>query len=311
MTTVRDHGGGIDAAIAKYGGTRQTWLDLSTGINPVPYPRPTLPADAWTALPDHGAFDLLYARARSFWKVPQGAALLAASGASAIIAAMPRALPKGTAHIPGPTYNEHGAAFVGAGWGLDMAPTHTMVAVHPNNPDGHMWQADDMKARYTIIDESFCDVAPEQSLIGLAARKNTVVLKSFGKFWGMAGLRLGFAIGDPKLIARLTDLLGPWQVSGPALAIGAEALADPHWADDTRARLNQDTTRLDALMGQAKAKLVGGTTLFRLYEVEDAAALQTQLARGHVWSRTFPYNARWLRLGLPAPSRWTQLESAL
>ena len=310
MTEKRDHGGGLDAAIAKHGGTRAEWLDLSTGINPVPYPMPTFPKDAWTALPDEAAFERLYALARRLWNVPAEAAIIGATGASAIIAALPRVIPKGEACIPGPTYNEHGAAFAASGWRLGQDPIHALVAVHPNNPDGHIWKVSDFEAAYTVIDESFCDIAPDQSLIHLASRPGTVVLKSFGKFWGLAGLRLGFAIGDPAIITKLTDLLGPWQISGPALAIGAEALADPAWADETRQRLDRDTARLDALLTKNGAELVGGTTLFRLYKVEDAKAAQDRLAKHYVWSRVFPYAPDWLRLGLPAPERWAQLEAA-
>ena len=310
MSGKRDHGGGLDAAIAAYGGVRSDWLDLSTGINPVPYPMPALPADAWTALPDEKAFARLYALARNFWQVPDSAAIIGATGASAIIAAIPHVIPMGEVAIPGPTYNEHGAAFTAAGWRLGQDPSHTLVAVHPNNPDGHIWKVGDFEAAYTIIDESFCDVAPDQSLIHLAARPGTIVLKSFGKFWGLAGLRLGFAIGDPALIAKLTDLLGPWQISGPALSIGAEAFSDPAWAEETRARLATDAQRLDTLITKNGAKLVGGTTLFRLYSVQDALTAQGQLAKHHVWSRIFPYAPDWIRLGLPAPDRWAQLETA-
>ena len=271
---------------------------------------PTLPKDAWTALPDEAAFERLYALARRLWNVPEEAAIIGATGASAIIAALPRVIPKGEVCIPGPTYNEHGAAFAASGWRLGQDPSHALVAVHPNNPDGHIWKVSDLKAAYTVVDESFCDIAPDQSLIHLASRPGTVVLKSFGKFWGLAGLRLGFAIGDPAIITKLTDLLGPWQISGPALAIGAEALADPAWADETRQRLDRDTARLDALLTKNGAELVGGTTLFRLYKVENAKAAQDQLAKHHVWSRVFPYAPDWLRLGLPAPERWAQLEAA-
>lgn len=311
MSMERDHGGGLDAAIATYGGTRDGWLDLSTGINPVGYPMPALPADAWTALPDKAAFTRLYTLARQFWQVPEGTGMIGATGASAIIAALPHVMPKGEVCIPGPTYNEHGAAFRAAGWGLGQDPGDVMVAVHPNNPDGQLWSADELNTKFTIIDESFCDVSPEASLIHLANRPGTIVLKSFGKFWGLAGLRLGFAIGDPALIAKLTDLLGPWQISGPALNIGAEALADPQWADETRSRLTQDAARLDKLLTSKGAELIGGTTLFRLYKVRHANAAQHQLAGHHVWSRTFPYASDWLRLGLPAPDRWAQLEGAL
>ncbi len=311
MSGKRDHGGGLDAAIQRYGGTRADWLDLSTGINPMPYPMPRLPADAWTALPDQGAFDRLYSLARNFWKIPDEAGIIAATGASAIIAALPQTHKPGTVCIPGPTYNEHGAAFGAAGWTITEDPSDAIVAVHPNNPDGYLWAADQLDSPFTIIDESFGDVASEQSFIHLANRPGTVILKSFGKFWGLAGLRLGFAIGDQAIISKLTDLLGPWQVSGPALSIGAEALSDPEWADETRARLTTDAARLDTLLTSKGAELVGGTTLFRLYKVQDAAAAQHQLAQNKVWSRTFPYAPDWLRLGLPAHGRWAQLEAAL
>ena len=311
MTNLRDHGGGIDAAIARHGGARGDWLDLSTGINPLPYPLDAVQPDCWTALPDRGAFARLYDAARSFWQVPEGAEIIAATGASAIIAALPRVLPQGAVSIPGPTYNEHAAAFQAAGWALGQDPSHVQVAVHPNNPDGRLWQRGELTARYRIIDESFCDVMPERSLIAEAARPGTVVLKSFGKFWGLAGLRLGFAIGDPDIIARLRDLLGPWQVSGPALAIGAQALADQAWAEDTRARLGEDAAKLDQLLTANGAEVLGGTSLFRLYRVDDAQSWHDRLARHHILSRVFPYADDWLRLGLPAPDRWSQLEAAL
>jgi cobalamin biosynthetic protein CobC len=306
----RDHGGGLDAAIAQYGGQRRDWLDLSTGINPVPYPMPQLSHDAWTALPDSAAFSLIAARARTFWSVPKAAACLATPGASAVIAQIPRIIAPGSVNIPGPTYNEHGAAFREAGWTLDPQTTNAMVAVHPNNPDGRIWTIPEVTGTLRVIDESFADVMPAQSLIGEATKPGTVVLKSFGKFWGLAGLRLGFAIGDPEIIQRLGEALGPWQVSGPALQIGAEALSDFQWADEARARLSDDAKRLDSLLQEKGAFTLGGTDLFRLYEVDDAKAAQAQLAQSQIWSRTFPYDNKWLRLGMPAPDRWDQLEAA-
>lgn len=311
MTAPRDHGGNLDAAIARFGGTRAGWIDLSTGINPVPYPLPRLPAEAWTALPDRAAFDRLEGVARRFWSVPDGAAVLAVPGASAAIAQIPHLVSRGTVSIPTPTYNEHAAAFLAAGWTLsDAAPT-AQVVVHPNNPDGRLWALPDLSAPLRVIDESFCDVTPDRTLIAEAGKLNTIVLKSIGKFWGLAGLRLGFAIGDPALIGRLKQALGPWQVSGPALRIGAEALTDFAWADETRTRLQEDAARLDALMIGREARLVGGTDLFRLYDVADAEAAQNHLARHHIWSRIFPYAPTWLRLGLPGPDGWDRLASAL
>lgn len=314
MTAPRDHGGGLDAAVARHGGTRAAWVDLSTGINPVPYPLPDLPRDAWTALPDRGAQDALIAAARTFWKVPEGAAVLAAPGASALIARLPGLMPAGRVHVPGPTYNEHAAGFAAHGWQVvedGRATAQARVIVHPNNPTG-LWHGEEsLDARLMVVDESFADIRPDRSLIGHAARPGVIVLKSFGKFWGLAGLRLGFAIGDPELIARLEAFLGPWPVSGPALRIGRAALCDTDWAQETRVRLNEDAAHLDALMIRAGAGLVGGCSLFRLYDVGDAAAWQERLARHHVWSRVFPYSDSWLRLGLPGPGQWPQVEAAL
>jgi cobalamin biosynthetic protein CobC len=312
----RDHGGGLDAAAARFGGARAEWLDLSTGINPVPWPLPPLQPALWQALPDSAAAARLVAAARACWQVPAGAGVLAAPGASALIAQMPRLAGRpGRVAIPGPTYNEHAAAFRAAGWQVDdtAAAAAAMVVVHPNNPDGRLWQAADLpEAGLLVIDESFCDVTPAASLIRLAARPGVVVLRSFGKFWGLAGLRLGFAIGRPATLAPLAEALGPWPVSGPALEIGARALADAPWAAAARARLARDAARLDRLLGAAGAGVLGGTDLFRLYDTPDATAMQERLARGRVWSRRFPYSDRWLRLGLPGDARgWAQLEAAL
>jgi len=307
----RDHGGGRDAAIARFGGTRTGWLDLSTGINPVPYPLPDLQSGTWTDLPDSGAMDRLLQAARDFWQVPDKAEILACHGASAAIARLPSLVPAGRVRIDTPTYNEHAAAFAHQGWTVTPKDAACMVVVHPNNPDGRLWQTQELTAPLTIIDESFCDTVPQHSLMNRTKRHGTLILKSFGKFWGLAGVRLGFVIGDSDLIAGLRETLGPWSVSGPALEIGAAALQDQNWATATRARLKSDAARLDRVMLAKGAQVVGGTTLFRLYQVEDAVAWQTRLAKRHVWSRVFPYSKSLLRLGLPAPDRWEQLESAL
>ena len=317
MAQAADHGGGIDAAAARFGGTRADWIDLSTGINPAPWPMPPLPADAWTALPDQAALEALLTAARNFWNVPDSAEIIAAPGASAIIARMPALCPAPAAII-GPTYNEHARAFRAAGQPVlssAEAEAPVRVIVHPNNPDGRLWPETTRGTRLTVIDESFCDTLPEASQIARAAEPGTVILKSFGKFWGLAGLRLGFAIGQHATLTgptgHLSDLLGPWSVSGPALTIGAMALRDRDWVDTTRQSLAQKTARLDALILAKAAHLLGGTTLFRLYQVTDAKRWQAHLAQHRIWSRTFPWSDTWLRLGLPPDHGWDRLTTAL
>ncbi len=307
MSDARDHGGGLDAAVAEFGGERGDWLDLSTGINPVPYPVGDVGLEAWTALPDRAAQSRLLDAARAFWSVPEGVEIVAAPGASALIAQMPFVFAGTRVEIPAPTYNEHAAAFRACGWEVVTGDADLRVVVHPNNPDGRLWDAPALPA---VIDESFCDVTPAASHVGLASDE-VVVLKSFGKFWGLAGMRLGFAICAPDMAAKLRDGLGPWAVSGPALEIGARALEDISWARSTRVRLAEDAARLNALMAASRAEVVGGTNLFGLYDVGDAAAFQDRLARAHIWTRIFPYSDRWVRLGLPTPEMWPRLEAAL
>ena len=309
---IRDHGGGVDAAARRYGGARADWLDLSTGISPDSYPFDDIPKAMWQALPDTGAAANLLAAARSFWRVPDDHAILAAPGASSLIAQIPRLAPAGHVAIPGPTYNEHAAAFSAQGWQINaVTDPDARVLVHPNNPDGRLWRPDDLDAALTVVDESFADCLPDQSLVGARPPQGTIVLKSFGKFWGLAGVRLGFAIGDPALLDALAEMLGPWPVSGPALAIGTAALNDHAWAETHRKRLTAGVERLDDLMTRRGATVIGGTLLFRLYEVDDAKAWQDRLAQARIWSRAFPYNARWLRLGLPPQNGWGRLEAAL
>ena len=308
LPVTRDHGGNLDWALSQYGGSKRDWIDLSTGISPWSYPIDGVPSEAWQSLPDEQNNIDLETAARMFWSVPEDASVLAAPGASALIANLPKVAQAGRVRIDQPTYNEHQAAFERLGWQIDPSAKDAMVAVHPNNPDGKLWINSELKGHFRIIDESFCDTLPEASLIGEVTRGDTIVLKSFGKFWGLGGLRLGFAIGAEPLIQPLRETLGPWPVSGPALHIGLNALKDQTWTEMHRERLVHASERLDQLMQEKGARLVGGTSLFRLYDVPDATVWQARLAKYHIWSRIFPYSKTWLRLGLPPDHGWTQLE---
>ena len=321
---MHDHGGNLDAAVTRFGGAPADWVDLSTGINPRPYPIPDIPARAWAALPteaDTGA--LCEAAARAY-----GAACAVApvAGAQAAIQMTPALAPPGEARVVGPTYNEHAASLRAAGWVVrevaradDLAGADLAVVVNPNNPDGRRHPPDALMALadrvgLLVVDESFADAAPELSVIPHLTDENgrIVALRSFGKFYGLAGLRLGFALSGEAHMSRLRDMAGPWPVSGPAITIGCAALSDLEWQERTRARLETDAARLDRLADAPGWERVGGTTLFRLYETADAEAAQERLARAQVWSRTFPYARGWLRLGLPgSEDEWTRLEAAL
>lgn len=313
---MRDHGGNLDAARTRYGAG--DWIDLSTGINRVPWPIPALPARAWTDLPTRADMDRLAGAARAAWGVT--GAVVPLAGASQAIQLLPRLAPPGLARVLSPTYNEHAAALALAGWRVEevaepqaLAGADMAVVVNPNNPDGRALPPAallDLLPRVgaLAVDESFADPAPELSLAGETGRGNLWVLRSFGKFYGLAGLRLGFALGPAEGAERLAALAGPWPVCGAAVEIGARALADSGWQAATAARLAADARRLDRL---SPWPLVGGTALFRLYDTPDAAAAQDHLARRRIWSRIFPRSPRLIRLGLPAPQEWDRVEAAL
>ena len=317
----RDHGGDLGAAIRRHGGAEADWIDLSTGINRSPWPAPPLAPGLLHRLPRAEDFAAAEAAALGAYGAAPGAACLALAGAQAAIQLLPRLVPPGRAAILAPTYNEHAAAFRAAGWQVEetsdpaaLAGAAAAVVVNPNNPDGRRHAPAALAALaetvgLLVVDESFADPTPELSLCPHLGRPGLLVLRSLGKFYGLAGLRLGFALGAPADIARLAELAGPWAVSGPALALGAAALADAAWAEATRARLATEAHRLDALVPWP---LVGGTALFRTYDTPDAPAAQARLARARIWTRAFPWSPRWLRLGLPGtePER-TRLAAAL
>ncbi|MCA0943093.1 threonine-phosphate decarboxylase CobD [Salipiger pacificus] len=319
--TPRDHGGNLDAAMTRFGGERAGWLDLSTGINPEPYPLPAIPAEAWSVLPRHSDMDRLIDAARTAYGTP--ARIVPFNGAQGAIQMVPALRAPGRAAVLAPTYNEHAAALRTGGWqvteagslraleGADLA-----VVVNPNNPDGRRSEPGALcalaaRVGLLVVDESFADPEPDLSLAPRldGSLPNVVVLRSFGKFYGLAGLRLGFALAQDPLGDRLAELAGPWPVSGPAIEIASAALADRQWQAETVRRLDRDAARLDALAQGASWALVGGTSLFRTYALPDAQTAQERLAARHVWSRTFPYSDRWIRLGLPPSDRWEQLET--
>tara|TARA_B110000003_G_scaffold253373_1_gene268608 strand:- start:9187 stop:10137 length:951 start_codon:yes stop_codon:yes gene_type:complete len=314
MLEARDHGGGLDVAISNYGGTREQWLDLSTGINSSSYTIPKIPKHFWNSLPDSKAQKELLIQAGEFWNMPNNSNIMAASGVSQLIAVLPNLLPANRVRIISPTYNEHAAAFRSNGWKVGDTG-NVQVIVNPNNPDGlyHSISEEDTKNfDLNIIDESFCDISPEKSLIHLAKKDNVIILKGLGKFWGLAGLRLGFAVAAPKLIQDIINHVGPWAVSGPAQFIGKAALSDIDWIKNTRIRLEKDSINLDKLMSNHDMKPLGGTDLFRLYQVKNAHQIQTKLAKSFIWTRVFPYSENWIRLGIPGNKLdWLRLAKAL
>lgn len=311
------HGGDLTTAMAVHGGTREVWLDLSTGINPFAWPVPgSLLPEAWTSLPTQRALDRLLAAARHAYAVPEGVAIVAAPGTQSLIQWLPQLAPDGPVAIVQPTYAEHALAWRRAGHEVIAASAamplpdavRHLVVVNPNNPDGHLFGQDRLadlavsvagRGGWLVIDESFIDVVPEASAVALCLGLPVLILRSFGKFYGLAGLRLGFLLAGPDIAGQVAEALGPWSVAGPALAIGAAALGDDAYARTMRARLAREAAELDSLLGEAGLDVVGGTTLYRLVRHRDARTLHEVLARRHIWVRRFDWDDGLLRFGLP------------
>ena len=237
-------------------------------------------------------------------------------------------VPPGRAVVLGPTYAEHARAAALQGHAVSevtdvaqLAGADLAIVVNPNNPDGRMVAKEALLAGAAalrsrggllVVDEAFMDAGLiEASLAGETGRGNIVVLRSFGNFFGLAGLRLGFALAAPALAARLRAGLGPWAVGGPALAVGTTALADAAWIAATRASLATAARRLDRLLTQAQLDVIGGTSLFRLVRTPAAPKLFDRLGRAGILVRRFANEPTWLRFGLPGDEpQWQRLRAA-
>jgi len=302
------HGGDLGEVLRHFPSAPKPWLDLSTGINPVPYPVGALADEAWTCLPSREGEQALLAVAAKRYGVRDAATIIAAPGTQALIQLLPRLIPKSRVAVLGPTYQEHEVCWARHGHEVAVvddiaqaAGAEVIVVVNPNNPTGRLLSAKELGApsRLLVIDEAFADFLPAAASLAGALPSRTVVLRSFGKAYGLAGLRLGFAIAEPSLIARLREELGPWAVAGPALAIGRKALADEAWLASESARLERDGKRLDGLLRAAGFTPVGATRLFRLARHDNVLGMVERLGRHGIHVRAFSQHPQWLRFGLP------------
>lgn len=324
-----EHGGRLAAARGRFPQAPEPFYDLSTGINPQPYPLPPLPAEAFTRLPEPEALAALQASAAAAYGVADPALVVAGPGTQALINLLPLLLRTGRVAVLGPTYAEHAVAWRLAGHAVievsepeALTAAQVAVVVNPNNPDGRLLPARDLRLLaerlaahdgLLVVDEAFADLLPPAASVAAALPcPGLLVLRSFGKTYGLAGLRLGFALAAAPLAARLRRALGPWAVSGPAIAAGCAALADSAWRDATARRLAAESARLDALLTAAGMALRGGTPLYRLAESHSALELYERLGRAGILVRRFPERPTLLRFGLPgSTAAWQRLEGVL
>ncbi|NMF99988.1 threonine-phosphate decarboxylase CobD [Aromatoleum toluolicum] len=318
-----EHGGRLRRAAQQYGIPLSDWLDLSTGINPHAWPVPPVPASAWHRLPEDG--DGLEAAAADYYGTDQ---LLPVAGSQPAIQALPALIPGERVTVLAPTYAEHPHAWRGrtlrpvAAEAVEEAIDNSdvLLLVHPNNPSGARFSRDRLLAWHArlaarggwlVVDEAFIDADPAESLAAAAGRANLVVLRSLGKFFGLAGARVGFVLAPAELRKRLADLLGPWTLSGPARHVARAALADHTWQDAMRERLQREAARLADLLRHSGLGEPVGPALFQWVRHADAPAVQDRLARAGILVRRFDDPAS-LRFGLPPDEAgWVRLAAAL
>jgi cobalamin biosynthetic protein CobC len=324
-----EHGGRLSLARRQFPNALQPWLDLSTGVNPRPYPLPVLATEVWSRLPDEDAFAATQKAAERSYHVPSGAQVVAGAGVQSFIQLIPYAFPARRVAVLGFTYTEHAACWHAAGAVVETIETlaqfddrfDACVVVNPNNPDGRCIEVEQLIAcakriersnQLLIIDESFIDFTPRHSAVALSVLVNVIVLRSFGKAYGLPGLRLGFALCHAVKADLLRQMLGPWSVSGPALAIGACALPDREWLNTSAIRCEQEAQRLDQLLMRNGFELIGGTSLFRLVRRPSAHETYLKLCQHGVLVRMFSQQADWIRFGLPGDGdAWRRLTCAL
>ncbi len=318
-----EHGGNLRDAARLYG--RTDWLDLSAGLNPHHYPVPALPASAWHRLPEPDP--QLVEAACGYYGAPH---MLAVAGTQAAIQALPRLRAPSRIAVSSPSYAEHAHHWSLHGHRMRAVPydalaeavgdSDVVVVCNPNNPTGAtvprqqllQW-AQQLGARggWLVVDEAFADVDNAHSVADQAGQPGLAVLRSVGKFFGLAGVRLGFVAAAPSLLEQLDDALGPWQVSGPAQAIGKAALLDEAWHRRTRGLLREEGARLEELL-ERHGIATTGTPLFRWWPEPQAEAFHAHMARRGIWVRLFRTGPRGIRIGLPPDhTSWARLAGAL
>jgi len=320
-----EHGGKLRQAASHYGIALDEWLDLSTGINPNGWQKALPPMSTWVRLPEDE--DGLYDAACAYYTAQD---LLPVAGSQAAIQALPKLYAQCSVAVLAPSYNEHAHAWLRAGHHVDLiraAQLHTaidhhdvVVVVNPNNPTGVCFDVAmllDWHQRLAarggclIVDEAFMDCTPANSLAAYSDKDGLIVLRSLGKFFGLAGARVGFVLAAKKQLRALAQELGPWTINGPARWLATQALEDRTWQTTARKQLKQQSHRLYTVLSDARLTPDGGSHLFQSIATTQAAIIHQQLAGQGILTRLFETPAR-LRFGLPANEQeWQRLQQAL
>ncbi len=315
-----EHGGKLKQAAREYGIPLDKWVDLSTGIHPLGWPVPPVPAECWLRLPEDD--DGLVSAAADYYGTDY---VLPCAGSQAAIQTLPLLRATCRVGILSPTYAEHAHAWRQAGHRVELiadgrTDVDVLLLANPNNPTGRRiapetllaWHAElASRGGWLVVDEAFMDATPEHSLAAHAGLPGLVVLRSLGKFFGLAGIRAGFVLAWPELLTAMQEKLGPWSVPSPTRWVATQAFADHAWQEAQRRWLAEQSRQLAELLTRHGLPPSGGTALFQWVCTPDAEAIHQRLARLGILTRLFREPAS-LRFGLPATERdWVKLDYLL
>lgn len=319
-----EHGGNIKFAALRYGIPIEFWLDLSTGINPTPYPVPTIPSNAWQCLPEDK--DSLIEAACDYYGCQY---LLPTAGSQAALQILPRLRAPCRVAMPKVMYLEHVYAWQNNGhtvYFFEDSPSNeqleqvdVVLVCNPNNPTGKRFSKSQLllwhqqltsRGAWLIIDEAFMDTNPNDSIASETHLEGLFVLRSLGKFFGLAGARVGFLLANKSILASVQEMLGPWSIAGPSRFIACQALDNHTWQLETRKELASNSKQLKKLLQQYGLAPQGGTDLFQFVASTKAVGIHEALAQQGVWVRLFK-EASAIRFGLPSKGCWDKLEQAL
>ena len=293
------HGADLESASARYRIPASDWLDLSAAINPHAYPVAAMPADALRSLP----YSLRDAQEAAQHYCAASVLPIFAAGSQTVIQWLPfvhRALQAGRrVAVPRIGYAEHAFRWQLAGYDIvaydPRAPEtvdvllqrdaiDVLVAINPHNPLSHtvaprrllQWHAAlQRNSGWLIVDEAFVDAVPQNSLSGMADMPGMVVLRSLGKFFGLAGVRCGYAFCHPSIGVPLATAIGPWPLSSLAIAAATQALRDESWQQAARVKLTQWSSRNAELL--MRTLRLNGASLFT-HPLFNSAVLPLSLA---------------------------------
>lgn len=316
-----NHGGRLNRAVKKFNIPIENWIDLSTGINPNHWPIPNIPDKCFTRLPEDD--DGLVEAARKYYQADN---LLPVAGSQSVIQLLPLLREKSKVAVPDIGYAEHAHQWQTAGHEIIFYKTSNLdnivndvdvlIIINPNNPTGEIVTQKQLlawhkilqsKQGWLIVDEAFADAEEIPSIVNMSHQSGLIVLRSIGKFFGMAGVRSGFVFAEKNLLKEINEKLGPWVLTGVSRYVTTMALLDNEWILNSKQALNQTSDSMHDLILGCSGVTPSGTKLFKTIVHVQAEEIFELFAMQGVLVRLLD-NKKGIRFGMPGDGDWEKVQ---